>query len=456
MDYCKYHPDVSAVYQCYNCHYSCCNDCVDQTQIHQFPRCYLCNEELHPILNSDTITPFWRRLPESFRYPMSMDALMLIGGSALLLTVVSFLPFSIVFQLMILGGLFKYSFSCLESTAKGNFKAPDITKAYGSGFNLILQIIFLVIAVFAIIGATHYYLGSMLGSIVGVILISGLPAMIINFALTENILEALNPVSMIRLMTSVGLPYGLLIAFMMVMSGSVGVIHQLLSTENYSFISSVLQSVVANYYTVVIFQIMGYMIYQYQDELGFETHFTPQSDINHKSVVDSGLSHIDILLKEGQYQEAVRLFESLLDSYPNEERINNQYLELLLATRDVEQLDRIADNLLLCQLKAGNEDKLLIIFQRISTIVKGYKPHSPDLRFRVAKIFFAKSDFKMVVKLLNGMQKDCADSPVLGVSFMLMASALDNIPNMKNQADKCREFANLLERKQQNRGKIKS
>ena len=445
MEFCKYHPIEPAFYRCQNCEYECCRDCINSEDRTGLSRCFLCNQPLTPILNSDTITPFWRRLSESFKYPMNTDSLMLIFGAAVLFTLTSYLPFSLIFQLLILGGLIKYSFTCLENTAKGELTAPDITQAYGSGFKLVLQVIFLNIAVFLVIGAAYEYLGSMIGSMIAVILIAGLPAMTINFALTENIFDALNPLSMFRLMSSIGLPYGLILAFILIMTGSVGVINQFLMSDDISLISIILQSSVSNYYMVVIFHIMGYMIYQYQEELGFETQLPGNFLEKRKSVVENGLTHIDILIKEGRYDEAVNIFKNLSESYPDDENLIQNFFELLLATRDKETIHSISEKYFNSLINKGIDDKVSIAFQRISSVIDGFKPLTAEQRYQVAKIFHNKGNYKQSVFLINGIHKDFPKHSILGTAFVLMADSLDNMPNMQSQAQKCRDFSKKLE-----------
>ena len=190
---------------------------------------------------------------------------------------------------------------------------------------------------------------------------------------------------------------------------------------------------------------MGYMIYQYQEELGFVTQLPGNFREKRKSVVENGLTHIDILIKEGRYDEAVNIFKNLSESYPDDENLIQNFFELLLATRDKETIHSISEKYLNSLINKGIDDKVSIAFQRISSVIDGFKPLTAEQRYRVAKILHNKGNYKQSVFLINGIHKDFPKHSILGTAFVLMADSLDNMPNMQSQAQKCRDFSKKLE-----------
>jgi len=374
---------------------------------------------------------------------MNFDSILLIVGLSVLTAISMYMPFKLLINLLLTSALLKYSFSCLDNTSHGVMKAPDVTDAYGGGFGLALQVIFMVIAVSSVIWVTGYFLGSMLASIVAIILIAGFPAMMINFAMTENILEALNPLKMLNLMSSIGLPYGLLLAFIMIMSGSIGVISQFIPAD-FSIVSLSLQSMVTNYYIIVIFHIMGYMIYQFQDELSFESSTIHGSDKPQRSVLQKNLSHIDILLKEGEFDEGIKLYSELTKTYPEDNKIKSDYFELLLATRSIEQLNIFAPKYLDNLVTINREDTISLNYKRILKVNPQFKLVTIDQRIKLAKICSQKGDSQSVIKLVNGLHKDYPGDKNLVKAYELMHKALLNLPNLKAQAEQCQKLINRL------------
>ncbi len=443
MEYCKYHPVEAATYQCTNCRTFNCDDCCHYTGRNSLASCYLCRNELGSLGVSNNVTPFWRRLQESFTYPVNFESILLIVGLAVLSTVANYMPFSFLINLLLTSALLKYSFSCLENTSHGVLEAPDVTQAYGGGFGLALQVIFMVIAILGIIWVTNYFLGSMLASLVAIVLIAGFPAMIINFAMTENFIQALNPMSMLSMMASIGLPYGLLLAFILIMSGSVGVISQFIG-HDFSLVSSILQSIVSNYYTVVIFHMMGYMIYQYQDELGIERIRVIRNEKPRKTLFQDNLSHIDILLKEGKLEEAIVMYDEVILSNPEEKNLKSNFFELLLVTKSSKDLDRFAPKYFDYLLQSNSEDKLPISYKRVIKVNPKFNPETAEQRFKLALICQRRGDSKSVIRLINGLHKSHPTFNQLLEAYTVMANALDDLPNMQAQAQQCRKLIAAL------------
>jgi hypothetical protein len=392
---------------------------------------------------SNNIIPFWRRLQESFAYPVNFDTIFLIIGIAVLAALASYIPFSFLIHLLLTSALLKYSFSCLETTSQGVMKAPDVTEAYGGGFGIALKVILMVTAIFIVIWMSSYFLGNMLASIIAIVLITGFPAMMINFAMTENVFQALNPMNMLNMMGAIGLPYGLLLGFLMIMSGSVGVISQLVSVE-YSLISSILQSIVSNYYMIVIFHMMGYMIYQFQDELGIEGSHIIREEKPQKTVLQNNLCHIDILLKEGGLDEALAIYDEVISANPNNKELKLKFFELLVSTKSVDQLTEFAPQYFDYLLQSDRHEILPISYKRVLNVDPSFTPNTAEQRFKLAQICQQRGDSKSVIRLVNGLHTKHSDFNKLPEAYEIMANALDNLPNMEIQAQKCRKLIATL------------
>jgi hypothetical protein len=439
MNYCKYHPLETATYQCTNCQIYNCDDCCEFASRTADAVCYMCGTELTGLGVSNNITPFWRRLQESFAYPINFESILLIVGLAVLSAFTRYIPFSFLIHLLLTSALLKYSFSCLETTSQGDMKAPDVTGAYGGGFGIALQVIFMVIAVIGVVWLSGYLLGNMLASIIAIVLIAGFPAMMINFAMNENLFQALNPMNMLNMMGSIGLPYGLLLAFIMIMTGSVGVISQLIS-HDFSLISSILQSIVSNYYMVVIFHMMGYMIYQFQDELGIEASKFIRVDNPQRTVLQNNLCHIDILLKEGELDQVLAIYNEVINANPQEKELKTKFFELLVTTKSIDQLNNYTTRYFDYLLQSDRLEMVPINYKRVLKVNPKFTPDTAEQRFTLAKICQHRGDSKSVIRLVNGLHIKHPSFEKLSESYEMMAMALDSLPNMHTQAEKCRKL----------------
>jgi hypothetical protein len=439
MEYCKYHPVEAATYHCTNCQTYNCDDCCQFANRTSYADCYKCGSELTRLGVSNNVTPFWRRLQESFAYPVNFDTIFLIVGLAVLSAFARYIPFSFLIYLLLTSALLKYSFSCLETTSQGVMKAPDVSQAYGGGFGIALQVMLMVIVILIVIWLSSYFLGNMFASIITIVLIAGFPAMMINFAMTENVFQALNPMNMLNMMGAIGLPYGLLLGFLMIMSGSVGVISQFVSVE-FSLISSIFQSIVSNYYMIVIFHMMGYMIYQYQDELGIDDSHIIREDKPQKTVLQDNLCHIDILLKEGDLDQVLTMYNEVISANPNEKGLKSKFFELLVSTKSIDQLTEFAPKYFDYLIQSDRYELLSISYKRVLNVDPKFTPTTAEQRFKLAQICHQRGDSKSVIRLVNGLHKKHSDFNKLPEAYEIMASALDNLPNMQVQAQKCRKL----------------
>ena len=450
MKYCKYHPLAPATYNCLQCHTPTCDDCIDDGVRGDKHKCIMCERDLDSLGASFTTEPFWRRLQESFRYPLNGNALTLIVGVSIISAILGAISFlfivSIILYLLVMGAMMKYCFSCLEHTAMGSMVPPDITVAYSGGMRVLVHLVIMIVAVSAAVITVAHYLGPEIAGLLGFIILLGVPAILINYALSESLASALNLLSMLRLMLIIGLPYGLLIGFIMIMAGSVGVINELIG-DRFAMLSSILQSVVGYYYMVVVFHIMGYMIFQYQGSLGFTARKDSGEEGNVRSQKDRLNALINVNLKEGNLKQANQYFADGLLKFGEDQAFLDRYFEFLSRTKNVDGMSRFAEQYMLSIVKAGRSDKLALTYKQILQLVESYRPESPELRYAVARDSRRVVDPATVIKLIKGLHKEHPEFPHLINAYELMAESFDDLPNMSEHARKCRALiAHLRDR----------
>ncbi len=443
MAFCKYHPLSAAAYECQICQIFSCELCVNNSPLERDARCYLCEQKVERKIAASHLTPFWRRLQESFRYPMNKSSLTLIISVAVLTPIVFYLPFAFIFYLALMGTLFKYGFSCLKNTAEGNLTAPDLNEAYQGGLGIAGKLIFMIFMMIATVYGCYQLLGPVFGDVVGIIMVIGFPAILIGFGLTEDIFEAVNPMNMFRLITTVGLPYGLLLAFIMIMSGSVGVINELIG-DSLAVVSTVLQSIVLNYYLIVIMHIMGYMIFQYHNELGFLSDTDGLVCDVQKTDKEELMAKIQVHLKEGFYQEVNKLFILGLKSHVNDKDIYKGYFDFLIAIKDPIQLNLFASKYFNFLQVSNQHDRITNTYKQILSINLKYIPETAELRYLLAKYCRQNGEPKLAINLLNGFYKVYPDFEFLVEVYQLLAESFEDLHNQTEQALKCRQFVEKL------------
>lgn len=441
MDYCAYHPLKAATFDCDHCREGRCDRCVDNDSL-----CLVCGRPTESLGARYEVEPFWRRLQAAFRYPFNTGTISLIVVVSVISGIVAILPNPLLafgLYLASTGALMKYSFRALEDTARGRMLAPDITEAFQGGIGLLIQLVLMLLALGGLVFAAGHFLGGTAAALLTFFFIVGLPAMLINFGLNHDLIASINPIATVRLMTAIGLPYGLLLALIMVMMGSVTVLHQMIG-DDWLVVSYILQAMASNYYLIVIFHIMGYMIFQYQGQLGFHAREDHGDGPAQRSDEDLLAARIDIALKRGDYQGAYTLFNQAIRQYPDNKKFPTQYFDCAHQLEDTTELPKAATAYLRFAQTHGHQARLLTVYNQVKTLLPGFIPDHPDVRLALARDASEQGDANTAIQLLNGLHKQHPDSPKLPDAFHLLADLLDQQPGREAQAKQCRQLAGKL------------
>ena len=446
MDYCKYHPLAASTYHCGECEVSQCDHCVDDNEAHTDVRCFVCGSTLESLGSGNDVAPFWRRLDHAFHYPMNKQALLLILIASVLTSAGAFMGGVIGFfiSLITTAAITKYSFLCLQNTAEGGVTPPEANEAFQGGFKIILQIIIILLGITAMIIAMGSVLGDMAAVLFSIFWLVCLPAVFINYARFEAIGPALNPIEVGRLVIALGGAYLLLLLFIMIMIASVGTINQILD-ERFYFFSALLQSVVSYYYLIVIFHLMGYLIFQKQRTLGFVSRMESDDSDGSRSSKALILAKIEVLSKEGDFKQVLKTFKEAIELYPNDYDLGSRYFDYLWGIKDLNEVEVYLPAYLGLLKKSGRASLAATAYQRILLIDSSYKPSHAELRFELAEHCFEAGKMVLVLKLINGLHRDHPTYVKLVAAYELMAKALDEMPNKAIQAEKCRQLAKKIE-----------
>ncbi len=445
MSYCKYHPLQAATYYCDHCAIHTCSNCINDENRRAI-RCIRCDGKLTFLGAIHTATPFWRRLKESFHYPFNKETLIFLAVISALSVLLSSSVILLPGYLLITGAFFKYCFSCLTKTAHGDLMAPDMTESYGGGLALIGKLIVIIAISIGIMIGAFAVLGYASTGIISTLIIISLPAIFINFALSDDLITAINPLRVLSTITAIGLPYGLLLAFIIIMASSVAIISPFFG-NSLSFISLSLQTLVSNYYTVVIFHIMGYMIFQYQDKFDITAEVN-NKDIKMRSAKDRLNTRMDIALKEGYYKQFYDLLKTALKQYPGDKEQLKKAFDYLFAMRNTEQLKDIATRFLLVLKKENRGDLLKVYLKKTRSLIPHYTPENASLRHHLAKEAYKAENYAGAASLINGLQKDFPQYPKLANAYELLLDALKNIPTMEGKIPACEKLVIQLKKKQ--------
>lgn len=433
---CNYHPRVPARWRCPRCEIALCPGCVQppRNPYQEAPNCPLCEKPAESLGLGNVIVPFWRRLPRIFAYPLQANALLyLLGLSGLSLLIPLPLTGLLVLLLVALA-ILQYSFRVLAHTASGHLEPPEVAMR---GEDVTARVIAMGLVYWAM-----GYLASLAGFFLGIAgyLLANLfftlmlPASIIIVALEEGALrtlvKAVNPVSLTALAIRIGPAYLLLFVFLFLLTGGAFQLAALLAGLVPGWAASGALAFGLMYMHLVTFHLLGYVIYQYHEELGYEVDVrADQSGGEARPTTPAGpggsaLSQADVLLKEGELERAEELLRRRIDDDPTDLAAWDRYYRVLEAGGDDARLVHESKDYISALLLAGRVGPAVRVAAEALRRDRDFRPAKPEQVHGLAQAAREAGWPRLALRLMNGFGREHPEHPDLPAVSVLSARIL--------------------------------
>jgi hypothetical protein len=372
---------------------------------------------------SPDIVPFWNRLPRIMMYPLGSSALMVIGLFALA-ELVYMLPFVGFFTFFALNAaMFRYCFECLRSTADGYLEAPDIgSSATGNlGWKFIGLIVILIIL--ELTAASMF--GGMIGLLLAVFLCISMPAAAMTLAMEESVVETLNPLKWVTLMMGVGWSYLALMGLCLVILFS-GLYAASAVTHGLPLpVALVTMGAILNYVLVMTFHLMGYMLYQFHENLGFvpESISMAAPDLRADPARES-LDEIGALVRDGKLEEATERARGLLRGQGGNPAVHAQYRKLLRAADNKTALLEHGRERIVYLIDNDDERGAVELLRECQAIDPKFSPESPTQVTKLAYMAERQNQPKAALPLVEDFEQRFPKSQYIGQACLLAAEVL--------------------------------
>ncbi|NBB92786.1 MAG: hypothetical protein GVY32_06445 [Gammaproteobacteria bacterium] len=285
----------------------------------------------------EKIEPVWNVIPQFFRYPFKSRVLptLLFISLGSLLTMIPVL--GIVAWLMLWAMLFKISYEILSSTATGQMEGPpDVTEVSGA-------IMFKHIGLLLALAGGYVFVISLIGSpllaiLLGAFVLLATPAAMMTLAMTQSLMAALNPSTWLKIMRVTGMAYVLTSVFLLLMLFSQAWIEQLLlpMVGETFFLLNMVSWFISGYFMAASFHLMGYLLYQFHEELGIEGAGPQRSTPEARE--DPLIAAANERIREGRAEEAVDLIEEEIARRGVAPEVHEYYRKLLRNRADQTRL----------------------------------------------------------------------------------------------------------------------
>lgn len=420
----------------------------------------MCKRELSSLGSANLIKPFWSRLRNFFLYPLHPAPLIVMG----ILTVIAFLlvqmpgwyfhidflfwriPRNFLFALPFLFVFLKYAQSVLEETAHGHLKPKPLSAEQLTENGLIVIKLLLILLVFNLIEFTALDLFDQIGKhIMEFVLAFATPAAIMVLAMEDKLFSALNPATVGSVILRIGTPYIILFILFYLLQIARDTMIVLLAGKVDPSLGATIFVFVSMYFYLIMFNMMGYLLYQHHEELGFSIDVEVEAYEDKKSKapeleVSPELRAVEILIHEGKTEDAVRQLQGVVRNAPTDLEARERLLKLLRLTGDM-ALHREQGQSYISYLM--NDNKLAQaakVYQACLDYDKTFKPEKANERVELGKFLRHNGQAKLAMAVLNNLHKDFPNYDNVPQAYLMVAQMLCEQFNEDVRAKQVLEF----------------
>lgn len=270
--------------------------------------------------------PFWTRIPAIATYPLRGSALYAL----IALTLCSALLVLPGILKLVIGGVlgmatYTYAFDILRHTADGEADAPRL--GYNSFDSAVLRLILLAFALGIVLGVSGVVAGEVGLTIAYLAVLLLLPGMLISLAIDGSLRRALNPAVSIDMALRIGWPYLAAYGLLYVIQGS-GTAAVFVALKYLPPIVREATVMVTSIWSLFAsFHLMGYLVYQYHEELGYAP--SAGAALEREDPDQRLLDEAEQYVRDGHSEEALQVLRGAVRSRAVSLAVHELYQRLL-------------------------------------------------------------------------------------------------------------------------------
>jgi hypothetical protein len=428
---CKYHPLVPACWFCEPCQINLCSACIKQEERRLEPGCPVCRSPLGWLGFSNVITPFWQRIPRFCSYPINVATLVYLAalsGVAVLLAGIPLL--GLLMQFVIWALFLRYAYEALEQTAAGHLETPALSfDLINDGLELPFKQYLIFVVTGALLALVFAYFGGLIGIPLLVLLTLALPASVMVLAIRQSLVQALNPAMLWSVIRTIGWPYLTLSVLLLTLWGAGEVMDGLVAGRVPEIAYRLIINFFGMYSLLVMFAMVGYVIHQYHEALGYSTNVT-FDDPDGPGVGQIGqqvnpvLAGVAILIEDGKLAEAqARLREAVMRDRGSL-ALHGEYHKLLKLSNNVAQLSEHGREYVSVLLGRGKPLPAAEVVRTCRQADAEFKPTLPEQIYPLASQLRALREPRLALSLANGFHKLNPGHPDIPRLYLLVAQIM--------------------------------
>ena len=378
----------------------------------------------------EALTPYHERWPQILRYPLQPAALSTIVAIAVA-HIVTHLPLGFILDLVVWAAFFQYAFEVLRWAANGHTDAPEFPFSVSEGAGRYAMLLFVLVN--AVIILLMVYVGPVTALVLGIVLMLAMPAMMMILALEEGFVRAVNPFVWLMIAARIGMPYLVLVGFFVAALFVQSIVAVLLAAALPGFVATPLVYLVVNYLMIANFHLIGSVIHDQRDALGYSGHLqlheTPQADAS-RAIIDAARN----AGAAGDARQACDLLKDEIAAHPQMLALHDEYrhwLQQLDAKAELLQHGRTYIPLLLAQ---DRDRRAVEVARECQLLDPTFALDKAEDVTRLAHDVADAGHAQLALSLLAGFHKRFRDHPDIGRNYLLASKLLAEKMNKEMQA----------------------
>ncbi len=423
MSFCRHHPATNSRWHCDDCQLSFCDRCVYTPGNQARPGCLHCAEPLEFEATQGDAVPFWSRLHDFFAYPFQAGPIALLGLAIVISVVLSPGLIAALAGIFIVLLQIKYGFNVIAAMSEGEFQAPSLPATITEpGYSVVLKQFAMLAVMFMTTAAVSVKLSPALGIPLGIFYFLVLPMSTIVLATQHSLRAALNPAILVTLIYRIGWPYLLVYLYLLMMFSCSVTFGQLAFEYAGMEAAQVITSVSGYYFALVMYSLMGYMVYQYRHRLQYGSSIDDFSLAQDASGEDP---RIHVLLQQGDYRRAMDLLVSNWKGHDYPPTLIEKYIKIVRHCGAWEHLEKHLVPLLAALLKANKTSMMPRLFRDLLAVQSDFEIRNTALAIKVAQAVRERNDSKLAARLLWNQHRLTKDKALQRESIDLLTEILE-------------------------------
>jgi tetratricopeptide (TPR) repeat protein len=335
----------------------------------------------------------------------------------------------------------KYAFASLRNTANGSLTPPKIDS------NLVLEDFTIVIKqalIFVVLLVAFLWIiqkgGVVLGGVFLCFAILFFPAMVIMLVGTESLLQSINPFLFVGMAWRIGWSYLLMYFFLILLGGAPAVIGRYITGYLPPTLYTFLSNVVVDYYMIISYHLMGYVIFQYHEEIGYDVDFDfaeeeiiSREEPTEKDDANKLLSQVDRLIKEGKLDEAILLIKSETHGVISDLNLAERYYNLLKIREEFPDMLEHGKVYLDLLVKGNQKEKLNEVYSECVSRDEKFSP-KPTTLIKIAGSLNESGRHKESIQAYNRFIKANPEDPLVPKAYFLVSNVFNEKLNDPGRA----------------------